>query len=275
MRIIYEAFIVLLVVTYGICIISGFGEHPVLTHSELNKIDIAFIIFFSLEYAIRLWKANDKKQFVKQNWLDLVALLPIVSEFRFARLFRLVRLVRLMKASPFLWKVFTSKELRGIFLFASIIIFWSAAAVMIVERGNNSAIKSYWDALWWTMVTTTTVGYGDIAPHTAGGRIIAIFLMVMGLSVFGLITANLTSQWKSFIQSSEEKKFENKVRSSFRGQAKHWVDRIEELSDEEYRSLLEVLEALRDTRLEVVLPDAAEEKEQQPRPNKAGKITGA
>ena len=61
----------------------------------------------------------------------------------------------------------------------------------IVERDGNGEINSYGDAAWWAVTTVTTVGYGDIAPVTVEGRLIAAVLMVTGIAAFGVVTANI------------------------------------------------------------------------------------
>jgi len=62
-----------------------------------------------------------------------------------------------------------------------------------VEHGHNSAIQSVGDAFWWAIVTTTTVGYGDVSPVTTEGRIIAVALMFVGIGFIGVFTATITS----------------------------------------------------------------------------------
>ena len=68
-----------------------------------------------------------------------------------------------------------------------------AGGVWIVEKDGNGAIDSYDDAAWWAVTTVTTVGYGDIAPVTVEGRLIAAVLMVTGIAVFGVATANIAA----------------------------------------------------------------------------------
>jgi voltage-gated potassium channel len=68
-----------------------------------------------------------------------------------------------------------------------------SAWLYIAEHGFNKAIESPFDALWWGVVTLTTVGYGDVTPVTTEGRIAAMVLMLLGISLFGAITATITS----------------------------------------------------------------------------------
>ena len=62
-----------------------------------------------------------------------------------------------------------------------------------MEAGHNENVKSLWDSFWWTIVTITTVGYGDIYPVTTGGRILAIFLMLGGIATFSAATATIAA----------------------------------------------------------------------------------
>ena len=68
-----------------------------------------------------------------------------------------------------------------------------AIGIFAVERGQNNNIQSIGDALWWAVVTTTTVGYGDVSPVIGEGRLIAVSLMVVGIGFIGVFTATVTS----------------------------------------------------------------------------------
>jgi voltage-gated potassium channel len=69
----------------------------------------------------------------------------------------------------------------------------AATVVASVEGGEGAYIQSFPDALWWAVVTITTVGYGDVVPITAAGRAVAIILMIGGIAFFSGVTANLAS----------------------------------------------------------------------------------
>lgn len=71
------------------------------------------------------------------------------------------------------------------------VIMAGALGFHYMEAGVNPNVHSLWDSFWWTVVTLTTVGYGDIYPVTTGGRILAIFLMLGGIATFSAVTATI------------------------------------------------------------------------------------
>jgi voltage-gated potassium channel len=85
-----------------------------------------------------------------------------------------------------------------------VIVSLGAIGIFAVEREQNANIKSLADALWWAVVTTTTVGYGDVSPVTGEGRLIAVGLMVVGIGFIGIFTATITSFFLQPAQTSEE-----------------------------------------------------------------------
>jgi voltage-gated potassium channel len=66
--------------------------------------------------------------------------------------------------------------------------------IVVFEKHVDSRLSEFPDALWWAVVTVTTVGYGDITPETVGGRIVAAVLMIVGIGMFSLLTANISSK---------------------------------------------------------------------------------
>ena len=142
---------------------------------------------FAIDLVVKTAVAPDRWQYVKQHWLDV-----LIVAVPFLRPLRLVRLV-----------VFGSRAFVGvrrlvkadfILLYGLGMIIIAATVVATVEgESPDSTITSFSDALWWSVVTITTVGYGDMTPLTPAGRAIAFVLMVVGVGLFGGLTANLAS----------------------------------------------------------------------------------
>ncbi|MFN3337823.1 MAG: potassium channel family protein, partial [Thermomicrobium sp.] len=152
-------------------------------------------ITFIADYVVRLTRAGDRRRFIREHVIELIAILPW-DFLRAARLLRLVRLLRVLRAGVWFWRV--SRELRAIarqnglgyvLAVASGIVLLGSAIFRFVEPG----VGSYGEALWWAVVTVTTVGYGDVAPQTVAGRIVAVALMLVGIGVIGMVTSSLAS----------------------------------------------------------------------------------
>lgn len=159
-------------------------------------------IFFG-DYFFRLLHSRDKKEFVKNNVFDLVAIVPFNSALRVFRSFRILKaskLTKLTKLSKFAragsvgargWKkakrFFDTNGLKYVILVTVIAIFAGAVGICLAED------MSFTDGLWWAFVTATTVGYGDLSPVTDVGRIIAALLMLVGIGLIGSLTSSITS----------------------------------------------------------------------------------
>lgn len=145
---------------------------------------------FALDYVIRLALSQDRWHFFTHHLLDLaVVALPLLRPLR---LLRLVALVGVLQRA-------SGGALRGrIALYTAIsaclITYVGALALLDSERGApDSTITTFPQALWWAFVTVTTVGYGDLTPVTATGRMVAVVLMIGGIAVIGVVTATLAS----------------------------------------------------------------------------------
>ena len=173
---------------------------PKETSILLTYIDNTICVFFFTEFCIRLYKAENKIAFMKWGWIDLISSVPAVSYLRAGRVLRLIRLLRLIRAfrstQMFVKHVFRNKA-KGAFtsvtILSILLIIFSSIAILQVEKDPNSNIKSAEDAIWWSYVTITTVGYGDKFPVTTEGRIIAAVLMTAGVGLFGTFTAYVSS----------------------------------------------------------------------------------
>ena len=127
--------------------------------------------------------------FLKENWLAvLAAALPAFRSFRVLRV-----LVVLRGIYPYVQSRMAKVGVMvGVAL--PLIIYTSSLAVLEAERGSSdSLINSFGDALWWSMVTITTVGYGDTFPVTQDGRFVGTFLIFTGIGLFSTVTALIAS----------------------------------------------------------------------------------
>lgn len=189
-------------------LVATFVKLPTETNRLLNYVDNIICIFFLAEFFIRFFKAENKVQFMKWGWIDLISSIPMLDSFRAGRTLRLIRLLRIIRAfrsTKNLINHIFHRKAQGTFtmvaVIAILVVIFSAISILQVEDDPNSNIKTAEDAIWWAYVTVTTVGYGDKFPVTTEGRIIAAFLMTTGVGLFGTF-AGFVSSW---FLSKEEK----------------------------------------------------------------------
>ncbi|MFI9587466.1 potassium channel family protein [Streptomyces sp. NPDC052236] len=189
-------------VAYGVPIVAPDAQPWV---NELCKVT-EWVVWgaFALDYLVRLALAPGKRLFIRSHPLDLVAvLLPLVQPLRLLRLVSTLLLVgrRARMASQITLTTYVGGAVVGLLMFGSL-------AVLSVERdapGGN--IKTLGDAVWWSFTTMTTVGYGDHAPKTGLGRVLAVGLMLSGIALLGVVTANIAAWFISRFErdDAEEK----------------------------------------------------------------------
>jgi voltage-gated potassium channel len=167
----------------------------------LTIVDNGVCIFFLVEFFIRLFRADNKLKFMKWGWIDLISSIPDVEYLRVGRAFRLIRLLRILRAfrsAKHLMSFVFQNKAKGAFtsviILAVILVIFSSISILQFESDDpNGNIKTAEDAIWWSYVTITTVGYGDKFPVTSGGRIIGAILMTAGVGLFGTLTAYVSS----------------------------------------------------------------------------------
>ncbi|ARY91859.1 MULTISPECIES: ion channel [Lacticaseibacillus] len=196
----YNVVIALLAVISIVMVILDYSSVISLTAFPYDVVDNAILAIFTVDYFARLLTADNKFQFFKTHLLDLLAIIPfnaIFSFFRFARAFRIVRLSRAFHITRLAGIIsilqgrtrkFLHKGGLIYYLWLSVILVIIAAAIYSLAEG-----ASYSDSIWWAIVTATTVGYGDISPHTLLGRIAAVLLMFNGIGLIGALTSSITA----------------------------------------------------------------------------------
>jgi voltage-gated potassium channel len=193
--------------------IDTFFKLPIEVSRLLNTIDNGICIIFLIEFFIRFFQAESKIKFIKWGWIDLISSIPSVDILRAGRLIRLIRLLRVLRAfrstKVLVQHVFKSKirgTMTAVAVITVLIIIFSSISILNVETAPECNIKTAEDAIWWTMVTVTTVGYGDKYPVTSEGRLIGVIVMIFGVGLFGTYTGYIASLFVS------EKKKEDEIK---------------------------------------------------------------
>ena len=156
---------------------------------------------FAVDLLIGIFTSKVKSEYLKHHLLEVAAvLLPFLRPLR---LMRVISFGGLVIQKVAIGRQFTITLKVGI---ASIFIAYVAAVqVTISERGvEGSNIKNFGDGLWWAVTTVTTVGYGDRFPVSTEGRLLAVLLMIAGISLVGVITASVASWFVKMSQSDAE-----------------------------------------------------------------------
>ena len=149
-------------------------------------LEVIIWAIFAVDLAVKLVVAPARFQYVRHHWLEV-----LVVAVPFFRPLRIVRIFIFGSRAFFHVRRLVSVDYLLVYGLGMVII--SATIVTSVESGIDSSITSFPDALWWSWVTVTTVGYGDMFPVTLAGRMIATMLMLVGIGLFGGLTANLAS----------------------------------------------------------------------------------
>ncbi|KGY13743.1 capsular biosynthesis protein [Vibrio tubiashii] len=197
-------------------VISGLLFFPLDPKTRQVLIGLDFIIcsIFILQLSIDLIRSTDRMQFMQRHWIDFVASIPMVEPLRYARLFSILRVILVIRSSRGvirqLLKNRQETTLASILLLMVILLTAGSSMMLFLEGHAATAnIRDGGDAMWWALVTISTVGYGDHYPVTNAGRILAAGLIICGVGLFGmisgLVTSMITSPSKSQTNRSENK----------------------------------------------------------------------
>lgn len=158
--------------------------------SACHWLDYSVWLVFAVDYVARLYLAERRWSYWVRHLHDLAMIaLPVLRPLRLLRLLMLLRLLNRRAAASLHGRV--ALYVGGS---AAILLVCASLAVLDAERGHRSAnITTFGDALWWSVTTVTTVGYGDRYPVTTEGRFVAVGLMLGGVALIGVVTATVAS----------------------------------------------------------------------------------
>ncbi len=174
----------------------------------LTLYDNAVCVVFLIDFGLNLTGAKPKRAYFigQRGWLDLLGsipsfgFIPVTALFRLARLSRLTRITRLLRGQAGKDLVLDVLKNRGQYatfitiLLAGIVL--SVGSILVLEfesRAPDGNITTGGQAIWWGLVTITTVGYGDFYPVTLGGRLTGVFVMFAGIGIIGALASILAS----------------------------------------------------------------------------------
>lgn len=166
----------------------------------LHYIDTGICIIFLADFFVNILSAKKKLHYLKWGWIDFVSSIPNVSILRWGRAARAIRIFRLLRGIRSTKKLTTfilAHRAQSAFTAAAfvsiVMVAFSSIAIIQLENSPDANITTPEDAIWWSFVTITTVGYGDKYPISGGGRILAVVLMTCGIGLFGTFTGFVAS----------------------------------------------------------------------------------
>ncbi len=181
------AMAILFLTAYSVQVLAAPGE------TVNTLLDIAIFLSwacFAIDYVVRLAITPDRWNWFWHHLPDLaIVILPMLRPLRLLRLLILITVLQKALGGAIRGRVviYTAAS-------AALLIYVASLAIYETEGGlPDATITSFGDALWWSMTTVTTVGYGDYYPITTTGRVIAGLLMLGGISVIGVVTATIAS----------------------------------------------------------------------------------
>ena len=200
--------------------------------SLLANIEIVSSFVFTIEYILRLWVSTVDRRYSHPLWgrlryaltplslIDLIAILPfyfllLFPSFNFVNLIRVLRLLRLLKMSRYSESVRTlgavlyakKEELIATAFAVFILLIFASSIMYFVEfEAHPEAFGSIPDAMWWGVVTLTTVGYGDIYPITPLGKLLGAMLAFLGIGIFALPAGIIAGGFSEELQKSKQEK---------------------------------------------------------------------
>lgn len=205
--------------------------------------EIFTVTVFTIEYLLRLWisdlnyprklkwQAYKKFIFSANSLIDLISIIPFFIPFitnldlRHLRIFRLIRLLRVFKLNKYshslllIAKIMSEKKqelLATLLMFFSVLVIASSLMFYLEHSAQPRAFPNIMQSFWWGIITLTTIGYGDIYPITAAGKVLGGIIAMMGVMIVAIPTGIISSSFVQKMEESKQKRRMSDIRSKLR-----------------------------------------------------------
>lgn len=212
----FDVWLLVVIVLSVVALLLDSVEHIHLRwHSWLYAAEWVFTLFFTIEYGVRLYVSPRPLRYMRSFFgiIDLLSVIPsylglfilganyllVIRLVRVLRVFRVLKLMRYWSEANVLLRSMRMARRKILVFFVAVLVLSTVfGAIMYVVEGPENGFSSIPKSIYWTIVTLTTVGYGDITPHTVLGQIVAAMAMLTGYSIIavptGIITAELAQE---------------------------------------------------------------------------------
>ncbi|WP_221074739.1 potassium channel family protein [Agarivorans aestuarii] len=192
--------VMLLLSLIAIVIVSSLLFYP--ADSQLRalliNLDTLICVVFIAHFLVSAIRSKSPLSYCKHHWIDLVASIPMVEALRLLRFFHAIKLIKAISEQRHLLASLKHRRVESaaatvLFTLLVIILLGSIGILLAEQDQAGSQISSAGEALWWAVVTISTVGYGDFVPVTDAGRIIAGVMILTGVGFFGAISGLMST----------------------------------------------------------------------------------
>lgn len=213
---------ILIITSVVLVMLESVKEIDAKYHEILLSLEWVITIFFSIEYIARVISIKKPFKYIFSFYgiIDLISTIPLYISYIFAgsqvllavRALRLLRVFRILKLVQFLGEASqltkalkASRAKIAVFIYAVLILSVIMGTVMYLIEDDSAGFTSIPRSIYWAIVTLTTVGYGDIAPQTSLGQLIATIVMILGYGIIAVPTGIVTSEFAKQDGTEEDK----------------------------------------------------------------------